>query len=222
MGKRKQNNGPGSRRELLFDEEKRREYLTGFHKRKVQRRKAAVEEIKQKIKLEQKKMREERHKEYMKMLKEREDALEEADELERLVTSKTESVQYDHPNHTVTVTTVSDLDLSGVCLLGPDREEEEKEGGEDGLQAKSSASLPKKSGDPLLSKRICSLNASLHSRSQSKSTKRPARTQDGKKKPPPRGKPQDGNKRQPRGKSTGRTSKAQRRRQTGKTGRNRD
>lgn len=43
---------------------------------------------------------------------------EEADELERLVTAKTESVQYDHPNHTVTVTTISDLDLSGARLLG--------------------------------------------------------------------------------------------------------
>lgn len=43
---------------------------------------------------------------------------EEADELDRLVTAKTESVQYDHPNHTVTVTTISDLDLSGARLLG--------------------------------------------------------------------------------------------------------
>jgi hypothetical protein len=34
------------------------------------------------------------------------------------VTAKTESVQYDHPNHTVTVTTISDLDLSGARLLG--------------------------------------------------------------------------------------------------------
>lgn len=43
---------------------------------------------------------------------------EEADELDRLVTAKTESVQYSHPNHTVTVTTISDLDLSGARLLG--------------------------------------------------------------------------------------------------------
>lgn len=43
---------------------------------------------------------------------------EEADELDQLVTAKTESVQYDHPNHTVTVTTISDLDLSGARLLG--------------------------------------------------------------------------------------------------------
>eukprot|EP00079_Xenopus_tropicalis_P032426 XP_017946197.1 PREDICTED: nucleolar protein 12-like [Xenopus tropicalis] len=75
MGKKKQKKGSTSCRELTFDEEKRREYLTGFHKRKMQRRKAAVEEIKRKIKEEQKKMREERHKEYMKMLKEREEAL---------------------------------------------------------------------------------------------------------------------------------------------------
>lgn len=36
-----------------------REYLTGFHKRKVERKKAAIEEIKQRLKQEQKKLREE-------------------------------------------------------------------------------------------------------------------------------------------------------------------
>lgn len=36
-----------------------REFLTGFHKRKVERRKAAVEEIKRKLKEEEKKMKEE-------------------------------------------------------------------------------------------------------------------------------------------------------------------
>lgn len=36
-----------------------REYLTGFHKRKVERRKAALEEIKRKLKEEQRKMKEE-------------------------------------------------------------------------------------------------------------------------------------------------------------------
>lgn len=43
---------------------------------------------------------------------------EEADELEHLVTSRTESVNIDHPNHIVTVTTISDLDLSGARQLG--------------------------------------------------------------------------------------------------------
>lgn len=43
---------------------------------------------------------------------------EEYDELEHLVTSQTESVNIDHPNHIVTVTTISDLDLSGARQLG--------------------------------------------------------------------------------------------------------
>lgn len=45
--------------------------------------------------------------------------LDEADELEDVITATTESVQYDHPNHTVTVTTISDLDLSTDRLLEP-------------------------------------------------------------------------------------------------------
>lgn len=40
------------------------------------------------------------------------------DDLEDALTSTTESVQYDHPNHTVTVTTISDLDLTGANLFG--------------------------------------------------------------------------------------------------------
>lgn len=45
--------------------------------------------------------------------------LDEADELEDVITATTESIQYDHPNHTVTVTTISDLDLSVDRLLEP-------------------------------------------------------------------------------------------------------
>ncbi|XP_053577249.1 nucleolar protein 12 [Bombina bombina] len=199
MGKKK---GPARRLEITFDEEKRRDYLTGFHKRKLQRRKDALEEIKRKIKQEQKKMKEERHNEYMKMLKEREDALEEADEIERFVTAKTESFQYDHPNHTVTVTTISDLDLSGVGLLPPDNTQENEETEQSEEQKTSYVPLPKKAGDPLLSKKISSLTASLHSRTKRKTKKRPLRNQE--------------NKKQAAVRVSGRTSKAQRRRQTGK------
>uniref|UniRef100_A0A8C5FRW6 Nucleolar protein 12 n=1 Tax=Gadus morhua TaxID=8049 RepID=A0A8C5FRW6_GADMO len=103
-----------------------REYLTGFHKRKVERRKAAVVEIQKKIKEEHIRVREERHKEYIRLLKERTDALEsEDDDLEEGVTDTTESVQYDHPNHTVTVTTISNLDLTDAKLLGLDDTEVE-------------------------------------------------------------------------------------------------
>ncbi|XP_077134319.1 nucleolar protein 12 [Ranitomeya variabilis] len=204
MGRKKQKKTAIARRELVFDEEKRREYLTGFHKRKLQRRKAAVEEIKRKIKDEQKRLKDERHKEYIKMLKEREEALEEADEIERLVTSKKESIIFDHPNHTVTVTTISDLDLSGVGLLPPGViETEDEEKNEEG-QSKST-SVPKKAKEPLLSKRICSLTKSLNARTQRKSNKRPQKLQE---------------KNQTAVRTTGRTSKTQRRRQTGRTGRN--
>uniref|UniRef100_A0A2K5RWM2 Nucleolar protein 12 n=1 Tax=Cebus imitator TaxID=2715852 RepID=A0A2K5RWM2_CEBIM len=199
MGRNKKKRDGDDRRPrlvLTFDEEKRREYLTGFHKRKVQRKKAAIEEIKQRLKEEQRKLQEERHQEYLKMLAEREEALEEADELDRLVTAKTESVQYDHPNHTVTVTTISDLDLSGAQLLGltppeggaGDRSEEE-------ASSMPTKALPRKSRDPLLSQRISSLTAALHAHSRKKV----------KRKHPRRKTPR-----------AARTSKAQRRHLTGK------
>lgn len=207
MGRNKKKRRDGDDRRprlvLSFDEEKRREYLTGFHKRKVERKKAAIEEIKQRLKEEQRKLREERHQEYLKMLAEREEALEEADELDRLVTAKTESVQYDHPNHTVTVTTISDLDLSGARLLGLTPPEGGSGDGSEEVASsmeKPTKALPRKSRDPLLSQRISSLTASLHAHSRKKvKRKHPQRTQDSKK--PPR---------------ATRTSKAQRRRLTGK------
>ncbi|XP_028934344.1 nucleolar protein 12 [Ornithorhynchus anatinus] len=196
--------GARGRQVLTFDEEKRREYLTGFHKRKVERRKAAVEEIKRKLKEEQKKLREERHKEYLKMLSEREEALEEADELERLVTSQTETVRYDHPNHTVTVTTICDLDLSGARQLGlPQPGAEDSAGSEKEEEPwdRTTSALPKKSGDPFLSQRISTLTASLHAHTRKKvKRKRPRRPLDSGKKPP----------------SAGRTTRSQRRKLTGK------
>lgn len=202
--KKKQRDG-GERRPRLvlsFDEEKRREYLTGFHKRKVERKRAAIQELRQRLKEEQKKLREERHQEYLKMLAEREEALEEADELERLVTAKTESVQYDHPNHTVTVTTISDLDLSGARLLG--LSPPERLGGESTEEVPSTEkpirALPRKSKDPLLSERISSLTATLHAHSRRKAKRKHARRTQDSKKPP----------------SATRTSKTQRRRLMGK------
>ncbi|KAJ6659012.1 hypothetical protein lerEdw1_019649 [Lerista edwardsae] len=133
------------------------------------------------------------------------DRLNEADELEHLVTSQTEAVSYDHPNHTVTVTTISDLDLSGTRLLGLPAQE----GGDVGVEREEEASsnsvctLPKKSRDPFLSQRISSLTASLHSHSQKKAKgKQTRRIQSVKKRAL---KP-----------STGRTSKSQRRKMTGR------
>ncbi|NXC31097.1 NOL12 protein, partial [Campylorhamphus procurvoides] len=216
--KKNKKKGPGGREGRLvvtFDEERRREYLTGFHKRKVERRKAALEEIKRKLKEEQRKMKEERHQEYLKMLSEREEALDEADELEHLVTSRTESVNIDHPNHIVTVTTISDLDLSGARQLGlttpvgkSDGSEEEKEKGEEVVN-KPVRAMPKKSRNPFLSEKISSLTATLHMHSKKKTKRKRSQHGQG-----PRKKIQKS--------STGRTTKTQRRRLTGKMGRDQD
>ncbi|XP_037332289.1 nucleolar protein 12 [Pungitius pungitius] len=163
---------PGSKRReskclVTFDDKDREDYLTGFHKRKVERRKTAVAEIRKKIKEEQIRVREERHKEYVRLLKERTDALEEAeDDLEDAITGKTESVQYDHPNHTVTVTTISELDLTGAHLLGPadnpvNEECKEEENGK--RKEEETKAMPRKARDTIMNKKIRSLNASLSS-----------------------------------------------------------
>ncbi|KAM4634923.1 nucleolar protein 12 [Polymixia lowei] len=212
---------PGSKKRenkciVMFDDNDRQEYLTGFHKRKVERRKAAVVEIQKKIKEEQIRVKEQRHKEYMKMLKERREALDEDhDDLEDAIIGTTESVQFDHPNHTVTVTTISDLDLTGANLLGPANSQvngengEENQGGGEETQEKMTA-MPKKAGNPILNKKIRSLTASLSAYTQQRKRKGKQEGRGG------RGRPTD--KRpgvESRGR-VGRTTKRQRRRQTGK------
>ncbi|KFW95307.1 Nucleolar protein 12, partial [Phalacrocorax carbo] len=148
----------------------------------------------------------------------------EADELEHLVTSQTESVNIDHPNHIVTVTTISDLDLSGARQLGlttpvvkpldaslivsavsiPGAEEKGEE-----VMNKPVRAMPKKSRNPFLSEKISSLTATLHMHSRKKTKgKRPQRGQG------PHKKIQKS--------SSGRTTKTQRRRLTGKMGRDQD
>ncbi|KAK5885388.1 hypothetical protein CesoFtcFv8_019099 [Champsocephalus esox] len=204
---------PGSKKRenkciVSFDANDRQDYLTGFHKRKVERRKVAVAEIKKKIKEEQIRVREERHKEYLSLLKERTDALEECeegeeDDLEDVITATTESVQYDHPNHTVTVTTISDLDLSGAHLLGPaetEGDEEGKEGGkeegkeEDEELREDRRPMPRKSGNPIMNKKIRSLNKSLtrftakKQKRKGRATEKKSGSSEGKKKVTKRGK----------------------------------
>lgn len=77
------------------------------------------------------------------------------------MTAKTESVQYDHPNHTVTVTTISDLDLSGARLLGlspPEVGVPPSPGGEGTQKQTGSLALP--SVDPFPSKGLISVPSS--------------------------------------------------------------
>ncbi|CAG5897466.1 nucleolar protein 12 [Menidia menidia] len=218
---------PGSKRRenkcvVMFDDKDRQDYLTGFHKRKVERRKAAVDEMRKKIKEEQKRVREERHKEYVKMLQAREEALADAeDDLEDLITSKTESVQYDHPNHTVTVTTISDLDLSRTSLLGSaenqdlkaEGDNEDKKEGEEEKEEKTPA-MPKKAGNPIMTKKIRTLTAALNTYTCKRKRKGKQEGRGG------RGRPTDSRpgvtERKRRGGKTGKTGRSQRRKRTGK------
>ncbi|XP_036422909.1 nucleolar protein 12 [Colossoma macropomum] len=207
------------KRVVVFDDKERQDFLTGFHKRKMERRKTAIEEMKNKLKEEQKIVREERHKEYLRMLKERREALEEADELEDAIKATTESVQYDHPNHTVTVTTISDLDLTGTRLLEPLTSQEESDDGKKCDEEEKVAALPKKPGNPLLSKKIKSISSSLQAFTKQKKKRR-------KGKQDVRGSRHQvernslnvmGNKRR-----LGRSTKKQRRRRTGRKGQSQD
>nr|XP_046270402.1 nucleolar protein 12 [Scatophagus argus] len=209
---------PGSKKRenkciVMFDDKDRQEYLTGFHKRKVERRKEAVAEIRKKIKEEQIRVREERHKEYVKMLKERKEALDAAeDDLEQAITSTRQSVQYDHPNHTVTVTTISDLDLTGAHLLGPaadqvSGEDEEKEAEEE----EKTSTMPRKANNPIINKKIRSLTASLNTYTSKRKRKGKQEGRRGRGRPTDkRGFAADSKNRR------GKTSKWQRRRNTGK------
>lgn len=201
---------------LMFDDKDRQDFLTGFHKRKLERRRAALEEMKSKLKEEQKRLREERHKEYLKMLQERRQALDEADELEEAITATTECVQYDHPNHTVTVTTISDLDLSADRLLEPAQRDEG-----DGEERERTEALPKQAGNPLLSKKIQSLTASLNSLVKQKKRRKQKRRQEAKQRchqSDRKSSSSVNNNKQNQGKST----KRQRRRQTGRNERSQD
>lgn len=211
---------PGSKKRenkciVMFDDKDRQDYLTGFHKRKVERRKAAVAEIRKKIKDEQIRVREERHKEYMKMLKERKEALEEdEDDLENVITDTKESVQYDHRNHTVTVTTISDLDLTGAHLLKPasnqvNGESKDEENGEE--EEEETNAMPRKAGNPILNKKIRSLTASLNTYTSQRKRKGKQESRGGRGRPTDKGPGVTESK-----KRAGRTSKRQRRRQTGK------
>ncbi|KAJ7399874.1 Nucleolar protein 12 [Pitangus sulphuratus] len=145
------------------------------------------------------------------MLSEREEALDEADELEHLVTSQTESVNIDHPNHIVTVTTISDLDLSGARQLGLTTPVGKSDGSEEEKveEKKPVRAMPKKSRNPFLSDKISALTATLHMHSRKKTKGKRSQRGQG-----PRKKIQKS--------STGRTTKTQRRRLTGKMGRDQD
>lgn len=114
---------------LVFDEESRKEFLTGFRRRKLDRKK-----------FHQKRLAEQHKEAVRQMRRERKKALEESvnlnlqfpdEKLEKELSSQNQEV-HDLPDHTVTVTSVTDLDLSSTPGgLGPPELEYESDESED-------------------------------------------------------------------------------------------
>ncbi|KAI4821751.1 hypothetical protein KUCAC02_007335 [Chaenocephalus aceratus] len=178
---------PGSKKRenkciVSFDANDRQDYLTGFHKRKVERRKVAVAEIKKKIKEEQIRVREERHKEYLSLLKERTDALEECEECEE-----------DDLGDVIT----RDNRVRAGDEEGKEggKEEGKKEGKEEDEELREERRpMPRKSGNPIMNKKIRSLNKSLtrftakKQKRKGRATEKKSGSSEGKKKVTKRGK----------------------------------
>lgn len=110
--------------QIVFDEKERREYLTGFRKRKEERRRKARDELERQIKEEKKKQKEMR---LEAMRKEREKAgLPTIDEIIEKNTKKIEL-----QNHTITISDIDNLARPKLFdsddEKNPDKDEEEDE-----------------------------------------------------------------------------------------------
>ncbi|KOC64486.1 Nucleolar protein 12 [Habropoda laboriosa] len=106
---------------LVFDEQKRREFLTGFHKRKLQRRQKAKEEFQQQLKQERKKIKHEA-KRFKKSLSNRD-----IPEIQQLLTQH----EYETEGHTVSILELNVADLTeNNALIGENKGTDEVENNE--------------------------------------------------------------------------------------------
>lgn len=126
---------------IMFDDKTRSEYLSGFHKRKQQRRVKAQTEIAQKLK---QKIREERNKNRKKMKKRAEDVLAGVYGIEKLIGEEadtaTEKVEFE--NHEVFVNTEMDLGDSGFLLSTNEETAHKEKTKEDDDQEEVTKKLP--------------------------------------------------------------------------------
>ncbi|XP_015435544.1 PREDICTED: nucleolar protein 12, partial [Dufourea novaeangliae] len=88
---------------LVFDEKKRRDFLKGFHKRKVQRQKKAQEELQQQLKQERKKIKQEARERYKNLVSNRD-----IPEIQQLLSQQ----EYETEGHTVSILELNVADLT--------------------------------------------------------------------------------------------------------------
>ncbi|XP_054013016.1 nucleolar protein 12 [Hylaeus anthracinus] len=93
---------------LVFDEKKRRDFLTGFHKRKVQRQKKAQEELKQQLKEERKRIKQNARERYKKLLSSRD-----IPEIQQLLSEQ----EFETEGHTVSVLELNVADFADKNVL---------------------------------------------------------------------------------------------------------
>ncbi|ESO84764.1 hypothetical protein LOTGIDRAFT_236121, partial [Lottia gigantea] len=94
---------------LVFDEKRRREYLTGFRRRKKERQNYYKEKLENKIRNERHEFKKET-KEFLSKAHLEPDTKPEVEEL-------IEPTVVDLPEHTVTITDIAEIDFSGGCGL---------------------------------------------------------------------------------------------------------
>ncbi|PSN34067.1 hypothetical protein C0J52_12821 [Blattella germanica] len=114
---------------LVFDPQARREFLTGFHKRKLQRKKKAQEELDQQLKEERKRLKQEAKESYKRLVVSHRPI----PELEDII-----SENYELENHSISITELSASDLAvknnwiGVNKVHYEDEKTKVTEGEDG------------------------------------------------------------------------------------------
>ncbi|XP_062616329.1 nucleolar protein 12-like [Saccostrea cucullata] len=145
IAKRRSKKNRKTKKILVFNEQNRIEYLTGFRKRKKERQQHAKEEREKRLKEDKKALKQQRKELLLKSQKyagKRKSKVPELDDIEDVETSVV-----DLPSHTVTVTDISEIDLAGHSglRLGVNRVDEEEEKTEDDSVVKISDEKLKKS-----------------------------------------------------------------------------
>ncbi|KAL3193856.1 hypothetical protein MRX96_000144 [Rhipicephalus microplus] len=120
--KKKRSNNPPKKIHLVFDERERRDFLTGFQKRKKERQKKAQEKLKLQAQEEKRRLRAEKQEILQRLLGDKPVAA-------RLMWRGEEQVvTYDMPDHTVTVTSLESCDLYGDVHVGNNQAADEEDG----------------------------------------------------------------------------------------------
>ncbi|GAB6025940.1 nucleolar protein 12 [Chamberlinius hualienensis] len=124
-GGRKRPKNKRTKVQVVFSEDKRKDYLCGFKKRKDERKRKGREQLELKLKEEKKQIKQERKEVLLNMFQQQKTI----PEVQNLV----KPVTYELEEHTVTVTSINDVDFQGQndLLLGQNKDSDEDEEGPD-------------------------------------------------------------------------------------------